>query len=521
MSRTDRWRPAPPEAAVFVSGITSMGLEILAGRMIAPQFGSSVFTWGSVIGVLLAALSAGYYIGGKRAAQRADVRRLVTLLIGAAAYVAVVIFAGDAIVRSTAVIPLPPRYSSLPAVIVLFGPPTYLLGFISPYAAELLEKNSVGEASGHVYAVGTVGSILGAFGTTFVLIPALGVETIAFLFGIVLLGTAAWLLQPTFPRRQTVTAVLVTLLLVGAVAAPSAGVTADGQVVHQTQTPYQELEVIDRGDTRTLFLGNQRHSAMDRTDPTRHVFEYTRYFHLPYLFAEDPETIDRALFVGGGGFSGPKAYLEHHDVHVDVVEVDPDVIDAAKTYFEVEPTEDMAIHNAEGRQFLTATDEEYDVIVLDAYKKDEVPFQLTTAEFMTVLEERLTPSGMVVANVISSPSGPASEFYRSQHKTMDQVFRHVYTFPTSDSPTVQNVMLVATKDDQQVPRDTLTVRAEDRAVGVDLGGALERYQAAPPATADVPTLRDDHAPVDQLLNPMLGQRYVVEEATNTTTAAPG
>lgn len=510
------YRPTPPETAVFVSGVTSMGLEILAGRMVAPQFGSSVYTWGSVIGVLLAALSAGYYIGGKRAKQRAEVRRLATLLAGAAGYVAVVIFAGETILRSTMILPLPPRFSSLPAVIILFGPPTYLLGFISPYAAELSEKNTVGEASGHVYAVGTVGSILGAFGTTFVLIPALGVETIAFLFGAVLLATAGWLLRPTFPRRQTVTTALVTVLLLGAVVAPSAGYTAEGQVVEQTQTPYQDLEVIDRGETRTLFLGNQRHSAMDLTDPAGHVFEYTRYFHLPFLLSEEPAEIDRVLFVGGGGFTGPKAFLEQHDVTVDVVEVDPDVIDVAKEYFAVEETPEMRIYNQEGRQFLSDTDRQYDVIVLDAYKKEEVPFQLTTQEFMRILEDRLTPSGMVVANVISAPTGPASEFYRSQYKTMATVFPQVYTFPTTEGPVVQNVMLVATKTDGRLSAETLEARLETRDIAVELDGAVTRYQPESPPTSDVPVLRDDYAPVDQLLDPMLGQRYVIEGAANST-----
>ncbi len=509
-----------PVGAVFVSGVASMGLEILAGRMIAPEFGSSIYTWGSIIGVFLAALSAGYYLGGKRATERATPQRLVGLLIGTAGYVAVVIFAGDMLLRSATIIPLPTRFASLPAVILLFGPPTYLLGFISPYAAELSTKESIGEASGHIYAVGTVGSIIGAFGTTFVLIPSFSVNIIALLFGILLIGTAIWLLAPTFPRRQTVTTVIVALVLIGAVVSPSLGVTAEGQVVHQEQTPYQELEVVDRGEIRTLYLGGQRHSAMDRQAPTRHVFEYTRYFHLPYLMAEDPETIDRVLFVGGGGFTGPRRFAEEYNATIDVVEIDPQVIQTAKQYFELAESEQLNVYNEDGRRFLADTEQQYDLIVLDAYRKDKVPFQLTTVEFMQLINDRLTADGMVFANLISAPSGPASEFYRAEYKTLKQVFPHVYTFPTNDAPVVQNVEVVATKSESQITQSTLATRNQHRDIGIDLTVAVRQYRETPPTTTDVPVLRDDRAPVDRLLDPMVGQQYIIDEAGNVSTADP-
>ena len=275
-----------PEFAVFVSGVASMGLEILAGRIVAPQFGSSIYTWGTIIGVFLAALSVGYYRGGKLAAARAGERRLIRLFVGTAAYVAVLVFAGDLLLRATVAFPVPSRAASLPAVVLLFGPPTYLLGFVSPYAAELSDAEGTGEASGRVYAVGTVGSILGAFGTTYALVPALGTDAIGFVFGLLLVGTAGLLACPG-PSRESVGGVLgALLLLTAAIGTGAAGISAEGQVVHETRTPYQELRVVDLGDTRTLYLDGQRHSAMDRAEPTRHVFSYTRYFHLPYLFAD-------------------------------------------------------------------------------------------------------------------------------------------------------------------------------------------------------------------------------------------
>lgn len=504
-----------PEIAVFISGITSMGLEILAGRMVAPQFGSSIYTWGSIIGVFLAALSYGYYRGGKLASDRATTDHIARVFLLTAVYVAGIILLGDLMLRATAGIPLPSRFASLPAIILLFGPPTYFLGFISPYAAELSLKDGIGEASGHVYALGTIGSIIGAFGTTFVLIPSFSVNQIAFVFGALAIVCAIWMVFPNREWDELLSFGFVLVLLIAAVGSGAAGVSVEGQVVYETQTPYQELRVVDAGDTRTLFLGGQRHSAMDLSNPDRHVYSYTRYFHLPLLFTDD---VDRVLFIGGGGFTGPKRFAQEYNMTVDVVEIDPVVIETAKEYFNVEPSPSLRIHQGDGREFLRETTNEYDVIILDAYRKDKVPFHLTTVEFMALASDRLTADGVLFANVISAPTGPASEFYRSQYKTMNQVFPQVYGFPTSGSAVVQNIEVVATKNETRLGESELLRRNARRDIGIDLGAEIRTY-GEPPETRDVLVLRDDHAPVDELLDAMVGQRYVIQETNETDVSA--
>jgi spermidine synthase len=455
-------------------------------------------------------LSLGYHYGGKRAANRASVDRLSWILLGTAAYVALLIFASDVLLAVGSSFPLPSRFASLPAITLLFGPPTYLLGFISPYAAELSGTEGIGEASGRVYALGTIGSIVGAFGTTFALIPYLGVETISFLFGLLLVGTAVAITVSSMDRRSLFATVGVTFLLVAAVSSGAIGFSSGGHVVYQTQTPYQELEVADFGDTRTLYLDGQRHSAMDLNDPNRHVFEYTRYFHMPYLFAEDPDEIDRVLFVGGGGFTGPKRFVDEYDATVDVVEIDPGVIRTAREYFGVEESEQLNVYNDDGRRFLQETDATYDIIVLDAYKKDKLPFQLTTVEFMRLANDRLSADGVLFANLISAPTGPASEFYRAEYRTMQQVFPQVYGFPTAGPGVIQNIEVVATKTPERVTRSELQARNREREIGIDLDSEIENYRLEEPGD-DVPILRDDYAPVDSLLDPMVGQRYVIEQ----------
>ncbi|WP_306052905.1 spermidine synthase [Natronococcus wangiae] len=511
------YRPTKPEIAVFVSGITSMGLEILAVRIVAPQFGSHIYTVGGILTVFLAALSLGYWQGGKRA-RLATNREMSWIMLATAVYVAIVVYASDLLLAYTSTLALPPRYASLPAVIALFGPPTYLLGFISPYAAELSQKRGIGEASGHVYALGTIGSILGSAATTFVLIPALSIGEIGVLFGLTLVATAVALTLPSPPRRPTIASVVVVLLLVGAAGGGPVAFDHRGDVVYESQTSYQHLEVVDDGDTRTMYLDGARHSAMDLEDPDRHVFAYTRYFHLPMLMTDDPDDVDRVLFIGGGGYTGPKDFEERYDATVDVVEVDPEVTETAETYFGLDRSDDdLNVHTGDGRQFLRNTDETYDVIILDAYKQDQVPFHLTTEEFMHLASDRLSDDGVLLANVISAPSGSGSEFYRAEYETMEQAFPEVYSFRTSEKSSVQNVELVATNDDEELSRADLERRNENRELGVDLSDEIDHYMADP-ETDDVPVLRDDRAPVDSLLDPMMGQRYVVEETNESEPA---
>ncbi|MFC7213247.1 spermidine synthase [Saliphagus sp. GCM10025334] len=509
-------RFSKPELAVFVSGVVSMGLEILALRIVAPQFGSHIYTVGGLLTVFLAGLSLGYWQGG-RAAARASNSQMRWLLFATAIYIAIIIYTSDMLLYATAAIPLSPRYASLPSIIILFGPPTYLLGFISPYAAELSAKEGIGEASGHVYALGTIGSIVGSGVTTYLLIPSLSITQISLFFGFVLVGTAVVVSLPRPSRRTLAVVAVVSLLLVGAATSSSIGLDPRGDVVYQTQTAHQQLEVVDNGDVRTLYLDGTRHSARDLNDPDRHVFEYTRYFHLTMLMAENPDSVDRVLFIGGGGYTGPQDFERQYDVDVDVVEIDEEVTATAETYFGLEQSDDLQAHTVDGRSFLQNSDETYDVIVLDAFKRDQVPFELTTVEFMQVVDEHLSEDGVLISNVISAPSGPASDFYRAEYATMDEVFPQVYSFRTSDTGAVQNIQVVATKNATRYSEADLQVRNQNTDLPIDLEDEIENYMAEP-NTDDVPVLTDDRAAVDELLDPMLGQQYVIEETTDDATS---
>lgn len=487
-----------PELAVIVSGTVNMGLQILAGRILAPEYGSSVYTWGSVIGVFMAALSLGYYVGGKRA-KRTSEQSISRIMLQTTFYVVFLILASDFIIQALQVVPLGSRYASIPAVVILFGPPSYILGLITPYATELSKKKGKGEASGRIFALGTIGSIAGAFITTFVLIPSLGIATILLLFGVSLV------ILPLFYSNGSIKAIafLAALVLLGGYAVEYTGVEVGGDTVYHTQTPYQELEVVDSNGIRTMYLDGQPNSAMYLNGSDQHVLGYTRYFHMPFLMTEN---VDRALFIGGGGFTGPKRFVNDYNTTVDVVEIDPEVVDSAKEHFHVNESEKMNIHVMDGREYLESTNRTYDVIILDAYKRDEVPFHLTTEEFIGLTYNSLDEDGVLLANVISAPSGPGSDFFRSQYKTVKQVFPNIYAFPTYDSSLIQNMEIIATKQGNYSEEELLK-RNERREIGIELEDEIRGYMTDI-KTSDVPILKDDKAPVHSLLEPS-AKNYVM------------
>lgn len=482
------------EYAVLVSGIASMGLEILAGRVIAPTYGSSIYTWGSIIGVFMTALSLGYYFGGKRAGE-SSYRRIDHVLLFSSVYIAVLLLMSHQLLSLGRALPIPGRYASIIPVTILFGPPTYWLGYISPYAAQISDKHLKGEASGHVYAMGTIGSIFGAFATTFVLIPSLGVKQIELFFGLFMLTPLL------YDRKNAVKAGMLAVALIGIfVFQGSAG------GVYQTQTPYQELIVRDSGGVRTLYLDGQPQSAMYLNGSNAYPFDYARYFHLPMLMQDD---VDRALFIGGGGFSGPKRFVDEYNATVDVVEIDPEVVSTAKEYFNVTESDRLNIHVDDGREFLQETDNEYDIIVVDAYRKSRVPFHLTTKEFLQLAYTRMDDDGVLMANLISTSRGPGSKFYRAEYRTMKEVFPQVYAYPTRDTTLAQNIELVASKNSSRYSPEELQRINQRRDIGLDLSREIQRIENV--STSDAPVLTDKRAPVDSLLEPLIGTRYVLTE----------
>jgi spermidine synthase len=502
--------------SVFVSGAVVMALELLGSRLLAPVFGDSIYVWGSLIGVVLAALSSGYYLGGKIADKRPDLQTLSLVVFLAGILVLALPTLARPVFDAVLEIRLGDRYSPLLATTLLLGAPSILLGMVSPYAIRLAARSveRLGKASGNLYALSTLGSIVGTFFTVFVLIPEFGVNKIIIFLGVTLLVVA--FLGLGVRMKIFILLILIALPFVAPYLVSRSLTVATyslalGDTVYETDTPYHHLLVVDAYDptyqstVRYLIMDDNFHSAIDLNNPNRTVFPYTEYFHTPFLL--NP-SISRVLFIGGGGFTGPESFLRlYSNITVDVVEIDPEVIRVAEQYFGVDPTNPrLHIYNEDGRIFLQQTTQKYDLVILDAYSKSYVPFHLMTLEFFELLADHLAVNGAVISNLITSISGGSSQLLGAEINTMHSVFPNVYAFATegAEYPDVQNIIILDTLSARALTEvDFQQLATTSNTSHVPLLEDVSNFFVMPANKA--PVLTDNFAPVDTLLNPMTGQ----------------
>jgi spermidine synthase len=214
------------------------------------------------------------------------------------------------------------------------------------------------------------------------------------------------------------------------------------------------------------------------------------------------ENIENALFIGGGGFVSPQQFAKN-GVKVDAVELDPGVVKAAEKHFNLSENENLSVYTMDGREFLEKTNSTYDLIVLDAYRKDKVPFHMTTQEFFEQAYRKTDENGVVASNIISAPLGPASRFSKSYYKTINQEFPSMYYFKTRNSSSIQNIEILASKN-PKLSQEEFEDRAENFTLR-NLSDEVKKMEKVDAENAQI--LTDDYAPVEKLLSPMAGSSY--------------
>ena len=494
---------------VFVSGAVLMALEIVGSRVLAPYFGSSIFVWGSLISVVLAALSLGYYWGGQLSERNPSFARLIFLLLIPGVLIFLLPFVYPSINLWVATVNFGNRLNPLMASTILFLLPGIFLGTISPYVIRLAatKLSSVGSTAGTLYALSTCGSIFGTLFTAFYLIPLIGVSNIIHSLGITLMCLSMLLWPLLRLSKLAMIRAVATLSIVGSVAASWAPLAwARIKTLLETDSFYHRIRVEEDDEARYLYFDRTLQSAMNLKDPTSLRLLYSRYTSLGLAFNPNGK---RALIIGLGGGSIPKKLQkEFPSLEMDVVEIDPQVIEVARKHFDFREGKNVRVHAQDGRLFLTRTSREYDLIVLDAYHTDAIPFHLTTREFFELAERKLASNGTLVVNIIGAVTGPSGKITRAVVKTQRKVFPQTYIFATRrpqnvSLDSIQNVIVVATKTLERVPVQEIVNRASS--IGRDLfpkpvqdiGAAY--YEG--PLPDDVPVLTDDYAPTDNLLHP--------------------
>ena len=518
-----------------------MSLEFSVSRLLIPVFGSSIYTWGSLIGVVLVGLSSGYHLGGRLADKNPTFEKFCSILFSAGLYVLFIPFISSLTIDlTTAIINVYPDESennyinnlhSLFTTFLLIIIPTILLGMISPYAIKLSAKtlDKLGNISGNLYSVSTIGSIVGTFLTVFVLIPLIEIDHVLYGLGILLIVSSLIGLK-LIPK------ILVLFILIvfsfSLVLDDLNVVSLDfqnlhlhpGHLIYETETLYSHLDVIDNYDSinnRALFLNGYPHSIMDKLDPYSLETDYTKFFPLGLLLNDNTT---RVLFIGGGGFSGPKYFMQYYpNVSVDVVEIDPQVVGVAKKYFFLDTSNPkIRIHTEDAREFLVNYEGKYDIIILDAFSKDYVPFHLMTIEFYSLLFDKLIDDGVVISNHIGSPNDKqsTSDLYRTNLKTFLEVFPKVYVFLTDYSKAIQNIILAPVKtenaDEYNISDKIEIADMQELNTKVIEEVNYKDYvlETAQITLDDVPILTDQHAPVENLLNPLSSRTYSIEEQAN-------
>jgi spermidine synthase len=279
------------------------------------------------------------------------------------------------------------------------------------------------------------------------------------------------------------------------------------RTILEKDTFYHRIRVEEDEEARNIYFDRTLQSSMNLKDPTSLRLVYSRYTSLGFTFRSDAK---KMLIIGLGGGSIPKKLQkEFPNLELDVVEIDPEVIKIAKDHFNVRESKNLRIYAQDGRLFLARTQNQYDVILIDAYYADAMPFHLATKEFFELAQKKLTPNGIVVANLISAVTGRSGQIARSIIKTQRPIFPQIYVFaarrPDNVSPeTVQNVIVIATKDKQRVDIKEIVKRAAalNRGLFPDtLQDIAIAYYDGPLNEQDVPVLTDDYAPTDNLLHP--------------------
>ena len=505
----------------FVASFCTLVIEISAGRILAPLVGVSLYTWTSIIGVVLAGISLGAWAGGRLADRRPQPSTLGRLLLASGAVTAAIAPAAELLGAEGALSGITTTLVTRVVLlaVLLFFLPSFFLGMISPVAVKLAVRDveTAGSVVGRIYAVSTAGSIAGTFVTGFWLIASFGTRTTLAGTGAVLLVTAL-LFGDLLPRRGRAAA----LVLLTASAAASAAwprplappyqqpllQPGDTGIVHDEESQYYRIRVErmlrkdDGAPMHALHLDHLVHSYFDPADPAYLHYEYLQIFDAVARRTEARVREPRLLFVGGGGYTLPGVIARRNPrARIDVVEIDPAVTCVARRWFGLETGGRLRPVHQDARWFALRSGERYDLVFIDAFNDLSVPYHLTTLEAGRDLRQLLRPGGAIVANVVDDFR--RGRFLASYARTMQRVF-----------PGGSAAVVLVEPDDVRSRRATFVTVASD-AIGMHLPSGYEIVDHEPLEAwleeRNAIVLTDDHAPVDNMLAPLFEDRFVEEE----------
>ena len=454
------------EIIVFLAGAIGMGLELIAARVLSPYVGSSNVVWTSIIGIILASMSIGYYLGGKLADKDADIKKLSDILLIAALSTSFIPILETLIVKELAGMIGNLIIAAILCAIIVFSVPSFILAIISPFAVKIKskEEKELGALSGRISSLSTIGSIVGTFFMGFVLIPKVGVTNIN--IGVTVVLTIMSILTRENKDKKyllkIIIFILVLLLLIGL--GKYNFKVSNPDIILDTDSQYSRIwvrEVEAEGTTyRTLQVDRGLESYIDAKTGEMGA-RYLRYYDLFEYFNKNAEN---TLLIGGAAYTYPIHYLKKYEnKNIDVVEIDNKMTQIAAEQFGLDINEPrLKIYSQDGRSYLNYSENKYDTILIDAFKGSNVPFELTTYEALISAKNMLNENGMVLTNIISSLTGTDAKFIEYEYATYQKIFEEVRLFRVDnvEEETKQNLILVGIKGNPEKNEEKLKEYSE-------------------------------------------------------------
>ena len=488
---------------IFLSSAFLLVFEIAAGRLLAPYIGVSLYTWTSIIGVILAGLSLGNWIGGAWADRGGDEKAAgVTLALGAGAgfLILVLLKLIAPLVQESA---LDLLTASFIYVSLLFFLPAMLLGIITPLLTTLalaLDRRT-GKIVGRMHALAALGSIVGTFVTGYWLVQYFGTR-------MVIVGTAAALLLLAIPFLVSArTRIVVALALFTVLSVGISMLTNAVENPCQRESNYYCIRVVDQpgvvpyGEARAMVLDHLMHGINHSSEDWMLLAPYTHLMDelILHHVGADANSGLRFFFAGGGAFSQPRATRAlYKDVQVTIAELDPVVTEVAEhdLFFK---RRGMTVKHQDARLLLQqAQPASYDVIVGDVFHDVAIPYHLLTREYSHLIKSRLTARGIYTLNIVDI--WPDGQLVKSVVKTLAADFRYVDVWLEEIPAQPTRMTYVLSASNKAAMPDTIVAR---RGFQRHWRRVTAQMLASGTPMASLPVLTDDYVPVERLISPLL------------------
>lgn len=501
---------------MFIASFCSLVIEMVAGRILAPFVGVSIYTWTSIIGVILAGISIGAYIGGKLV-DRFPFRKTLGWLLLLSGIAALTIIPLTNLVASYR-FNLPLMIRIFIVTMVIFFLPGCILGTISPVVVRLTLKNldSAGNVIGKIYAVSTLGAIIGTFATGFLLISWMGTRSIILTMGIILIMAALFSGALFKTRKAIAIFVIIAAPCIWGVYAFAFKIPLRENTYFYKESDYYTIKLMtttssdQKTSLKAMVLDNLIHSYVCLEDPLHIEYEYERIYSdvLKWKFKKDENF--KSLTIGGGGYTFPR-YMEvvYPRAQIDVVEIDPEVTNIVYKHLGLSADTRIKSFNTDGRWFVMNCKEKYDLIFTDAYNDLSIPYHLTTKEFVAQLKSILNPDGLIMSNIIDNFQVGA--FLPSYIRTLREVFGPKNVYLLSVSPNFENTristfIVIAGNGNLDIKDFDVHVKSNlrDNSTSVVVPDHLmDEFMTKRSAI----TILDDYAPVDNLIAPIFEERF--------------